>query len=334
MENGALNKMSKLSVNDVFKQKGGTLGLLIIAVIVVLIAFNLPAILAWVNNLVRLVGSLLVLGLILFVVFDKRTRLAASTWYMLMVRKLMGLIVRMDPIAILEDTIKRAYKTIAKLEKAMGNLNGVYKGFEKKVEVKKVELTDCLERKKVAIKTGKKEVELLEDRQSVRIEALIKDYISLRDSAEKWYDTLSKLAEMAKFTVTDAENEVEAQKEKYEMVKQSHSAFKSAMSVINGDPDELALYNQAFQFVEKDIMEKLGEMDRVINSAGGIVDKIDIDNEVFKVKGDDLLKKYEELGIDALFAKMETPPNKQFPTESIVSGSDPVLTESKKKYFK
>jgi hypothetical protein len=333
MENGALNKMSKLTVNDVFKQKGGTLGLLVIAVLVVLIAFNIPAILAWINNIIKLVGSLLVLGLILFAVFDKNTRLAASTWYMLMVRKFMGLIVRMDPIAILEDTIKKAYKTIGKLEKAMGNLNGVYKGFQKKVEVKKTELTECLERKKVAIKTGKKEVELLEDRQSVRIEALIKDYISLRDSAEKWYNTLSKLADMAKFTVTDAENEVEAQKEKYEMVKQSHSAFKSAMSVINGDPDELALYNQAFQYVEKDIMEKLGEMDRVINSAGGIVDKIDIDNEVFKVKGDDLLKKYEELGIDALFAKLETPANKPFPIESVESGSDPVLTETRKKYF-
>jgi hypothetical protein len=333
MENGALNKMSKLSVNDVFKQKGGTLGLLIIAVGVVLIAFNLPAILAWVNNLVRLVGSLFVLGLILFVVFDKNTRLAASTWYMLMVRKVMGLIVKMDPISILENTIQKAYRTIDKLERSMGNLNGVYIGFQKKVEVKKVELTGCLERKKAAIKQGKKEIELLEDRQSIRIESLIKDYISLRDSAEKWYNTLSKLADMAKFTVTDAENEVQAQKEKYEMVKQSHSAFKSAMSVINGDPDELALYNQAFQFVEKDIMEKLGEMDRVINSAGGIVDKIDIDNEVFKVKGDDLLRKYEELGIDALFAKMEPPANKPFPIGNVVPGSDPVFTETKKKYF-
>jgi hypothetical protein len=333
MENGALNKMSKLTVNDVFKQRGGTLGLLIIAVIVVLIAFNLPAIIAWVNNLVRLIGSLLILSLFLFVIFDKKTRMAASTWYMIIIRKCMGLIIRMDPISILEDTIKKAYKTIAKLEKSMGNLNGVYKGFQKKVEVKKTELADCLERKKAAIKKGKKEVELLEDRQSLRIEALITDYISLRDSAEKWYNTLSKLADMAKFTVTDAENEVQAQKEKYEMVKQSHSAFKSAMSVINGDPDELALYNQAFQYVEKDIMEKLGEMDRVINSAGGIVDKIDIDNEVCKVKGDDLLRKYEELGIDALFTKMETPANKQFPTGNLISGSDPVLSESKKKYF-
>ena len=74
-------------------------------------------------------------------------------------------------------------------------------------------------------------------------------------------------------------------------------------------------------------------MDRVINSAGGIVDKIDIDNEVCKVKGDDLLRKYEELGIDALFAKMEVPANKQFPVEGVIAGSGPVLTESKKKYF-
>ena len=52
---------------------------------------------------------------------------------------------------------------------------------------------------------------------------------------------MSKIAEMAALTVKDAENEVEAQKERYAIVKESHSAFKSAMSVINGDPDELAM---------------------------------------------------------------------------------------------
>ena len=166
---------------------------------------------------------------------------------------------------------------------------------------------------------------MLEDRQSVRLQGLVQDYIELSASSEKWYKTMSKIAEMAKITVQDAENEVEAQKEKYEMVLLSHSAFKSAMSVINGDPDELALYNEAWAYTQKDIMEKLGEMDRVINTAGGIMDKIDVEKEVYKIKGNDLLAKYNELGLDALFEKA-APSKSRFPVAGMTSGEATMST--------
>jgi hypothetical protein len=103
------------------------------------------------------------------------------------------------------------------------------------------------------------------------------------------------------------------------------------MSVINGDPDELALYNQAWQFTQEDIMAKLGEMDRVINTAGGLMDKIDVEKEVYKIKGDDLLSKYNELGLDALFNKFE-PSKVPFPVSSHIAGEQ-TLSKSKAKYF-
>ena len=54
------------------------------------------------------------------------------------------------------------------------------------------------------------------------------------------------------------------------------------MSVINGNPDDLALFNEAWSYTQEDMMNKLGEMDRVINTAGGLMDKIDVDKEVFQ----------------------------------------------------
>ena len=123
---------------------------------------------------------------------------------------------------------------------------------------------------------------------------------------------------MAKLTAQDAENEVAAQKERYEMVKASHSAFKSAMSILKGNPDDLAIYNQAFSFVNDDIMDKVGEMDRVINTTGGLIDKMDIEKEIYAIKGNDISKKYNELGIDALFTKFQALPSKQISDAMIV----------------
>jgi hypothetical protein len=332
MEQSSLNNMSKLSLNkDVFKQKGGTLGLVILAGLFCLVAFNLPAILAWVNTLLKLIVSLVGLAAFLYVAFDPKVRLAVSTFYMIAIRKLLGWIVKMDPISILEDTIKKMFKSISRLEDSMGKLNGVRLKLKDKIEEKKEDLRDCLERKKVAIRQGKNDLQIVEDRQSVRLQKLVEDYMELHDSSEKWYNVMSKIADMAKLTVQDAENEVEAQKERYSMVKLSHSAFKSAMSVINGNPDELALYNQAWAYTQEDIMAKLGEMDRVINTAGGLMDKIDVEKEVYKIKGDDLLKKYDELGLDALFDKFE-PSKIAFPIEGMMTG-EKTLKETKAKYF-
>ena len=334
MENSSLNNMNKLSLNkDVFKQKGGTLGLVIIAAVVVLVALNLPAILAWVDSLARLVVTLTLLAGFLYVLFDPKARLIVSTGYMLVIKKILGAFVKMDPISILEATIAKMHRSIAKLEDAMGKLNGVRLSLADKIDEKKRDLQDCFDRIKGATKLGNAIDKLKEERQSNRIKDLIDEYIKLHDSAEKWYSSMSKIAEMAKFTVEDAQNEVESQKEKYGMVQKAHSAFKSAMSVINGNPDDLALFNQAWTFTQEDIMDKLGEMDRVINTAGGLMDKIDVDKEVFQIKGDDLLAKYNELGMDGLFQKFETTDKKAFPVADMIASDANVLTKSKTKYF-
>jgi hypothetical protein len=331
----SLNNMSKLSLNkDVFKQKGGTLGLVILAGLFCLVAFNLPAILEWANNLLKVVVTLVATAVIVYVVLDPKVRLIASTWYMLMVKKLLGVLVKMDPISILEATIVKMEHTIANLEKSMGKLDGQRISLKDKIDEKKVEFDREVKSAKAAQKLGKTAAAEINMRQAKRLEDFIKDLMNILASTEKWYTSLSKIAEMADLTVKDAKNEVEMQKDKYKIVKTSHSAFKSAMSVINGNPDDLALFNQAWQFTQEEMMDKLGEMDRVINSAGGLMDQIDVDKEVFKINGDDLLKRYDELGIDRIFEKFDNPAiaKKAFPVEGISVSTTP-FQAAKTKYF-
>lgn len=309
------NSMANLSVmgnklnTDPFKQRGGTFGLVILAIAALAVVFNISAILAFAQNLFGLVVTGVATAALLYVVFDKKFRLAVSTMYMIYVTKLLGLIVKMDPISILKDGIRKMYEKIADMENSMGKLNGVRIALNDKVKLKKREIQDALARAEAAERIGKKDAALIEKRQVTRLTDLTQSYIEMAQSADKWYTTMSKIAEMAKLYAQDSENEVNAQEERYRMIKLSHSAFKSAMSVIKGNPDELALYNQAFQYVNDDIMGRVGEMDRVVNTAGGLLDQIDVEKEMFGIKGDDLIKKYNEIGIEGMFSGLKNPPS-------------------------
>jgi hypothetical protein len=339
MEN-SLSKLGELK-KGLFDQKGGVLGMVLLAVGAVFFITQLPAIVAFVDSLFHLAIVGAATAGVLYVLFDPKVRNLVGTLYMMGIRSLLGMVIKLNPIAILEDTINKMYKSIAKVEDNMGKLNGIKKKLEEKIVIKKKELEVCLQRKRIAEEKGKQEVVMLEDRQSVRLLDLVNDYIELHKSTENWYKTLSKIADMANLTVKDAENEVQALKERYEMVKISHSAFKSAMSIIKGDPDQLAMYNQAFDYVNDDIMFKLGEMDRVINTTGGMLDKMDIEKELYSIKGGDISKKYEELGIDALFTKFESLPSQKMAalmahkedTASAVLTNQVKVAEKQTKYF-
>jgi len=298
---GSLNKLN----TDVFKQKGGTFGLVVLAAIAVIVAFNATAILAWCTTILNIIIVCIAIAAILYVLFDPKARMIASTLYMLIIKKMMGVVVKMDPISILENVIDKMKDAIVNMEKNMGKLNGVRKSLKGKIQSKKEEFENCILRMKTAQASGKTDLAYIEQRQSVRLKEMCDTYIELSNSTEKWYKDMSKIAEMAQLTVLDSENEVAIQKEKYEVVKLSHNAFTSAMSVIKGSPDDFAMYNLAFQYIQDDIMNKLGEMDRVMNTAGGLIDQIDNEKAINSLKGKALIDQYDQLGIEGIFTKLE-----------------------------
>lgn len=319
-----MNSLAKMGnkLGDPFKQKGGTFALVILAVAAGLILFNISALVALAENVLWLIAYGFAIAGILYVAFDKRFRLALSAWYVIQVQKFLSFIIKMDPISILKDGIRKMYEKIAEMESSMGKLNGVRLALKDKIAQKKRDFENCMARVKAAENSGKKDVALIEKRQATRLHDLTIEYINMSDSAEKWYGTMSKIAEMAKLYAQDSENEVAAQEERYKMIKLSHSAFKSAMSVIKGNPDELAMYNMAFQYVNDDIMSRVGEMDRVVNTAGGLLDQIDVEKEVFNIKGDDIIKKYNEIGIEDMFSGLKNPPS----TLSLMKGETEKFT--------
>jgi hypothetical protein len=314
---GSDNSTSK---KGIFEQPGGGFGRVILAGMIVgggvLLYKMLPYLITLVDNAATLVlklaylaGLTILFGSIAYIFFDKKIRTRVGILYMMGIKAFTGIMIKIDPIAIIEDAIVKMKKKIAYMKENIGKMNGVKLDLKRKAQEKKALLQDCINRAKAARNLGKDSAAVIEERQAVRLENSVKLILDLYQSSEKWYNSLSKLCEMAELTVQDTQNEVDSKKEEYLMVKAAHKAFKSAMSAIEGDPDELAVYNQTLEFMRTDVMAKLGEMDRVLSQSGGYIDKLDVENEMYAVRGEDLLKKYDECGIEALFAQFETLPS-------------------------
>ncbi len=299
------NKIKK----SMWEQPGGKLGMVVLSGLIVGFLIFLYRILPYLITLAEntlyfgfLLGGI---GIITFLCLDKKFRRLVSVGYFILMRKITSLFVDIDPIAIIERRLEMMEKSIQKMNESMGRLNGQVRKLEGSIASKKEEMEKLLQRAQVYRNQGKKDAAVIDERQVARLEKYINKLLGLLKDSKRWYNSLDKLSQMAKLTVLDTRNEVNMQKEEYEMTKQQHKIFRSVMSVMEGDPDELALFNQALEVMRTDIEMKLGEMERVISGTGGLIDQFEADNEVASFKGTELIDKYNELGIEGIFKTFE-----------------------------
>jgi phage shock protein A len=292
-----------------WEQPGGKLGVAVLAMlgvgVFVFLYKILPYLIELAENTLYFGFLLLIIGLVIFLLFDKKFRRVLSVGYFILMRKITSMFVNLDPIVIIERRLGMMEHSIQKMNESMGRLLGQIRKLEGSIESKKEEMEKLLQRAQVYRAKGNRDAAVIDERQIARLEKYINKLLGLLKDSKRWYESLDKLSQMAKLTVLDTRNEVNMQKEEYEMARTQHKLFKSVMSVMEGDPDELALFNEALEAMRTDIEMKLGEMERVISSTGGLIDQFEADNEVASFKGSELIDKYNELGIEGIFKTFE-----------------------------
>ena len=301
-----------------WEKPGGTLGMIVAGLAIgggcILLYKILPFLFSLTTNLLTLtllVGALAGIG---FLITNKRFRKTCSLVYFMIMRKITGFIIEIDPIAIVEKKVQEMKKKILEIEKQMGSLNGLNKQNERKIEDKKIQLQRQFDLLNEYNKANKRAEAGVAERQAVRLQSSIERQIKRLNDSKKWYEILKSLKHAAELTVLDTENEVNDRKEEFESIKAQHKAFSSIMSIMKGDPDQMEDFTRAMDFMAYDITQKLGEMSNVIDETGGLLSQFAIEEGVASKKADELLKKYESNGIEGLFSAFE---NKELKKEPI-----------------
>jgi hypothetical protein len=292
-----------------WEKPGGTLGMIVAGLAVgggcILLYKILPFLISLTTNLLTLTLLVLALAGIGFLITNKRFRQTCSMLYFMVMRKITGLIIEIDPIAIVENKVKEMKKKILDIERQMGSLNGLNKQNERKIEEKKRQLQNEIDRLNEYNKNNRRAEAGVAERQAVRLKSAIERQIKRLEDSKKWYEILKSLKHAAELTVLDTENEVNDRKEEFESIKAQHKAFSSIMSIMKGDPDQMEDFTRAMDFMAYDITQKLGEMSNVIDETGGLLSQFAIEEGVASKRADELLQRYEANGIDGLFSAFE-----------------------------
>ncbi len=260
----------------------------------------LPYIVSILQNTVHAVILFVVLGAILYVLFDPKFRNLIWFIYKSIMRAITGLFVNIDPIGILETYIESLHKNLEEMDGHIAKLKGQIQKLKQIIKTNSDEMQESLLMAEQAKKANNKDMVVINTRQYGRLEESNKRFNELLTKMEILYRVLAKMYDNSGYLIKDIENEVRIKKQEREAIRSGYSAMRRAMSIIKGDPDKKMMFDQAMDAIVDDISSKIGEMERFMEVSSTFIESIDLQNGVYEQKGMELLEKMEKEGISLL----------------------------------
>jgi len=276
-----------------WNRPGGKFGVIAgIGILAAIGYYVVPIMTKIVWNTVNFGIALAVAGILLYCLTHRTLRLSLFYFYEWLMRKLVGVIIQLDPFIIAEDYIKDMEEQRETLYKQTTEVEGQKEKIILKISEKERELTKLMSTAQVA-----KEKNMMPElgnatRQIGRINEYIKQLSPIRDNLARIGDYLTGIHKNSKYLIEDARNELELKKDLYRSVTSGNKALTSAMKIFKGDPEKKLLVEQSMEYLKDDIANKLANMKKAISYSADFMRSIDLDNATFEKDGLRMLEQY------------------------------------------
>jgi hypothetical protein len=287
----------------------------------------LPTLITLAANTLYLAGLLAALAAIIYMVLDPRMRNLVWFAYKSIMRSITGLFVEIDPIGILKSYVESLGDNLAKMSKQIGILKGQKQQLLQLMATNTREIEASMKLAEQAKKQGQDAQIVLNTRKAARLQESNAKYDSLAKRIEVLERILNKMYENSAILLEDTKDNVKVKEQERNAIRTSHSAMRSAMSVLTGDPDKRAMFDMAMESINNDVAGKVGEMERFMEMSSGIMNSIDLQNGVFEDEGMKMLEDWEQksslMFLDDSSKKQETMQLKELPkADKQQSGGD------------
>jgi len=255
---------------------------------------------AIIGNTLYLAGTLMALAAVVYVALDSKARGIISYMYKSAMRAITGLFVQIDPIGILKSYVDDMKNNLRKMNKQISKLRGQMHKLKELIINNQREIKSNLNLASEARDSNKQAVMILKSRKAGRLKESNMKLEDLYKKMEVMYRVLKKMYENSEILVEDITDQVEVKDQERKAMMASHSAMKSAMSIITGDKDKRALFDEALEAVADDVSQKVGEMERFMEVSENFMQSIDLQNGVFEEEGLKMLEKWESESVSLL----------------------------------
>ncbi len=254
----------------------------------------LPALITLAQNTIVLVGLLLVLAALIYIVLDPKARNLIWYSYKSVMRWITGLFVQIDPIGILKSYVESLQDNLRKMSKQIGVIRGQMRKMKTLMDENQREIDKSMQLASMAKKQGKEEHVILNTRKAARLKETNERYAVLYKKMEVLHRILNKMYKNSEILLADTQDQVKLKEQERKAIRASHSAMRSARSVLSGDPDKRAMFDAALESIADDVANKIGEMERFMELSSSVMENIDLQNGVFEEQGMKMLEEWEK----------------------------------------
>jgi phage shock protein A len=207
-------------------------------------------------------------------------------------KKLVGVVIELDPFIIAEDYISDMQVEREKLYKQATDVDAQKEKIHAKIKEKEGEISKLMSKAQVA-----KEKNMMPElgnatRQIGRLNEYVKQLSPIHDNLSRIGDYLTKIHKNSAYLIEDAKNELELKKDLYKSVTSGNKALNSALKIFKGDPEKKLMVEQSMEFLKEDIASKLANMKKAISYSSDFMKSIDLDNATYEKEGLKMLDKF------------------------------------------
>lgn len=301
------NYSKEFKPKSFWQRPEGVTGMLFLAGLVIgggyLLYIALPTLLLLAQNVLYLSLMLVALGAIIYMVLDPKMRNLVSYMYKGVMRWITGLFVQIDPIGILKSYVDNLKDNLRKMNKQIAQLRGQMHKLQEVIHNNKKQIETSLNMASKAREADKQNILILKSRQAGRLKESNMRLEDLYRKMEVLYRVLTKMYENSQILMEDIQDQVAVKEQERKAIHASHSAMRSAMSIISGDPDKRAMFDQAMEAITEDVANKVGEMERFMEMSASFMDSVDLQNGIFEEEGLKMLEKWEKEGVSLILGE-------------------------------
>jgi len=301
--------MSEIKKKSFWSRPEGVTGALVLGGLIIgggyLITTFITAILGFLATTAGIVTTLLVLGAIIFLALDSKSRTLVSYMYKSVMRWITGLFIQIDPIGILKSYIDDLKDNLRKMNRQVSQLRGQMHKLKEMILNNKKEISSNLNQATKAKQTNDKAQIILKSRKAGRLKESNVKLEDLYRKMEVLYRVLNKMYENSSILMEDIQDQVMIKEQERKAMMAGHSAMKSAMNIIKGDKDKRAMFDAALEAVADDVSNKVGEMEQFMEMSESFMKSVDLQNGIFEEEGLKMLEKWESESDSLLLGTMK-----------------------------
>lgn len=282
---------SKQELKSYWNRPGGKFGIFVgLAILGAIAYFVIPILTTIVWNTINFGIALVCLAIFIYAITHRKLRLSLFYFYEILMKKLVGVVIELDPFIIAEDYLGDMEEQRERLYKQSIDVDAQKEKINMKIKEKKNEIDKLMNKAHVA-----KEKNMLPElgnatRQIGRLDEYIAQLTPIHENLSRIGDYLTKIHKNSAYLIEDARNELELKKDLYKSVTSGNQALSSALKIFKGDPEKKLLVEQSMEFLKEDIAGKLASMKKAISYSTDFMQSIDLDNATYEKEGLKLLE--------------------------------------------